>query len=284
MNEVWQIGKVKVTRVVEMEVTGGTRFILPDATRDAVRGYRWLYPHFMDDAGNLVMSIHALVVDTGERRIVVDTCIGNDKQRAIPTWSNLQTSFLADLENAGYPPVCIDTVLCTHLHVDHVGWNTRLVDGKWVPTFPGARYLVAETEWRYWRDVESSQDVLEDSVRPVMDAGLVDFVAESHRLCDEVWLEPTPGHTPGHVSVRIASEGADALITGDCIHHPCQMTRTDWCSSADYDQAQGRQTRESLLERVADSDVLVIGTHFATPTAGHARRREYGGYWLDVRT
>ena len=282
MNEVWQVGKVKITRVVEMEVTGGTRFILPDATREAVRGYRWLHPHFMDDAGNLVMSIHALVVDTGERRIVVDTCIGNDKQRAIPTWSNLQTSFLADLETAGYPRASIDTVLCTHLHVDHVGWNTMLVDGEWVPTFPEARYLVAETEWRYWRDVESSQDVLADSVRPVLDAGLVDFVAENHRLCDEVGLEPTPGHTPGHVSVRIASEGADALITGDCIHHPCQMTRTDWCSSADYDQVQGRRTRESLLERYADSDVLVIGTHFATPTAGHVERRAEGGYWLRV--
>lgn len=282
MNEVWQVGKVKITRVVEMEVTGGTRFILPDATREAVRGYRWLHPNFMDDAGNLVMSIHALVVDTGERRIVVDTCIGNDKERAIPTWSNLQTGFLADLETAGYPPASIDTVLCTHLHVDHVGWNTMLVDGAWVPTFPEARYLVAETEWRYWRDVESSQDVLADSVRPVMDAGLVDFVAENHRLCDEVWLEPTPGHTPGHVSVRIASEGADALITGDCIHHPCQMTRTDWCSSADYDQRQGRETRESLLERYADSDVLVIGTHFATPTAGHVERRAEGGYWLRV--
>ena len=282
MNEVWQIGNVKITRVVEMEVSGGTRFILPDATREAVRGYRWMHPHFMDDDGNLVMSIHALVVDTGERRIVVDTCIGNDKERAIPTWSNLQTSFLADLETAGYPPPSIDTVLCTHLHVDHVGWNTMLVDGEWVPTFPGARYLVAETEWRYWRDAESSQDVLADSVRPVLDAGLVDFVPTDHRLCDEVWLEPTPGHTPGHVSVHIASDGEDALITGDCIHHPCQMTRTDWCSSADTDQLQGRKTRESLLERVADSDVLVIGTHFATPTAGHVRRREHGSYWLDV--
>ena len=283
MNEVWQVGRVRITRVVEMEIAGGTRFILPDATREAVRGYRWLYPHFMDEEGNLVMSIHALVVDTGARRIVIDTCIGNDKQRAVPTWSNLQTSFLADLETAGYPPSSIDTVLCTHLHVDHVGWNTMLVDGAWVPTFPNARYLMAETEWRYWRQADSNQDVLADSVRPVVDAGLVDLVAEDHRLCDEVWLEPTPGHTPGHVSVRIACEGADALITGDCIHHPCQMTRTDWCSSADYDQAQGRRTRESLLERYADADVLVIGTHFATPTAGRIRRLEPGSYWLDVR-
>ena len=282
MNEVWQIGGVKVSRVVEMEVTGGSRFILPDATRDACRGYRWMFPHFMDDAGNLVMSIHALVVDTGARRIVVDTCIGNDKERDIPTWSHLQTSFLADLEAAGYRRESIDTVLCTHLHVDHVGWNTMLVDGEWLPTFPNARYLVGETEWRYWDDRNPGTQVLADSVRPVIDAGLVDFVAVDHQVCDEVRLEPTPGHTPGHVSVRISSGGEDALITGDCIHHPCQMTRTDWCSSADSDQAQGQETRESLLERMVDTDVLVIGTHFATPTAGHVKRREGGGYWLEV--
>ena len=282
MNEVWQIGGVKVSRVVEMEVTGGSRFILPDATRDACRGYRWMFPHFMDDAGNLVMSIHALVVDTGERRIVVDTCIGNDKERDIPTWSHLQTSFLADLEAAGYPRETIDTVLCTHLHVDHVGWNTMLVDGEWLPTFPNARYLVGETEWRYWDDRDPGTQVLADSVRPVIDAGLVDFVPVDHQVCDEVRLEPTPGHTPGHVSVRISSGGEAALITGDCIHHPCQMTRTDWCSSADSDQAQGQKTRESLLERMVDTDVLVIGTHFATPTAGHVKRREGGGYWLEV--
>ena len=282
MNEVWQIGGVKISRVVEMEVTGGSRFILPDATRDACRGYRWMYPHFMDDAGNLVMSIHALVLDTGARRIVVDTCIGNDKDRDIPTWSHLQTSFLADLEAAGYPRESIDTVLCTHLHVDHVGWNTMLVDGEWRPTFPNARYLVGETEWRYWDDRDSRAQVLADSVRPVIDAGLVDFVPVDHRVCDEVWLEPTPGHTPGHVSVRISSGGEDALITGDCIHHPCQMTRTDWCSSADTDQAQGLETRESLLERMVDTDVLVIGTHFATPSAGHVKRRDEGGYWLQV--
>ena len=282
MNEVWQVGGVKISRVVEMEVTGGSRFILPDATRDVCRGYRWMFPHFMDDAGNLVMSIHALVVDTGARRIVVDTCIGNDKDRDIPTWSHLQTSFLADLEAAGYPRESIDTVLCTHLHVDHVGWNTMLVAGEWVPTFPNARYLVGETEWRYWDERTTSAQVLADSVRPVIDAGLVDFVPVDHQVCDEVWLEPTPGHTPGHVSVRISSGAEDALITGDCIHHPCQMTRTDWCSSADTDQALGLETRESLLERMVDTDVLVIGTHFATPTAGHVKRRDAGGYWLQV--
>ena len=282
MNEVWRVGDVKISRVVEMEVTGGSRFILPDATRDACRPITWMQPHFMDAAGNLVMSIHALVVDTGAQRIVVDTCIGNDKERDIPAWSGLQTTFLADLAAAGYPRESIDTVLCTHLHVDHVGWNTMLVDGDWVPTFANARYLVGESEWAYWQGVAASGQVLADSVRPVIDAGLVDFVAQDHRLCDEVWLEPTPGHTPGHVSVRISSAGEDALITGDCIHHPCQMTRTDWCSSADFDQAEARRTRESLLERHADAAMLVIGTHFATPTAGYVKRLDAGGYWLDT--
>jgi glyoxylase-like metal-dependent hydrolase (beta-lactamase superfamily II) len=284
MNQ-WQIGDVRITRIVEMEVAGGTRFILPDATRDACLPIDWLSPHFMDAAGNLIMSVHALVVDTGERRIIVDTCIGNDKERNIPAWSHLQGSFLEDLAAAGYPRETIDTVMCTHLHVDHVGWNTMLVDGAWVPTFANARYLVARDEWAYWdanEDEAGYGPVLADSVRPVIEAGLVDFVEPTFELCEGIRLEPTPGHTPGHVSVRISSRGEEALITGDCIHHPVQMTRTDWCSSADYDRAQGQRTREDLLARYAESDVLVIGTHFATPTAGRVRRRAGGGYWLDV--
>jgi glyoxylase-like metal-dependent hydrolase (beta-lactamase superfamily II) len=281
----WQIGKVKVTRIVEMEVTGGTRFILPDATREACQAIDWLAPHFMDADGNLIMSIHALVVDTGDRRIVVDTCIGNDKQRSIPNWTNLQTSFLADLESAGYPRESIDTVLCTHLHVDHVGWNTMLVDGEWVPTFPNARYLLAKPEFEYWDAAEVDQlndGVMADSVRPVVEAGLVDLIDWEHQVCDEVSLMPTPGHTPGHVSISIRSEEAEALITGDCFHHPCQMTRVDWCAVVDYDPVQGQKTREQFLDRFAGSDVLIIGTHFATPTAGHIKPLAEGGYWLDV--
>ena len=284
MNQ-WQIGDVKITRVVEIESLGGSRFILPDATRDACLPYGWMQPHFMDEQGNLLMSVHALVVDTGEHRILVDTCIGNDKERNVPNWSHLQTHFLQDLEAAGYAPDTIDTVLCTHLHVDHVGWNTMLVDGQWVPTFPNARYLFARTEWEHW-DANDDETVygpvLADSVRPVVEAGLVDLVDMDHRVCPEVCLEPTPGHTPGHVSVHVRSGGAEALITGDCIHHPVQMTRPDWCSSADVDQAQGLQTRETLLQRYVDQDILIIGTHFATPTAGHIKHLEVGGYYLDV--
>ena len=284
MNQ-WHIGDVKITRIIEMEVTGGSRFILPDATRDACLPMAWMQPHFMDAEGNLIMSIHALIVDTGTRKIVVDTCIGNDKERSIPNWSHLQTTFLDDIAAAGYARESIDTVMCTHLHVDHVGWNTMLVDGEWVPTFPNARYLVAEKEWSYWDSVDDESQygpILADSVRPVIAAGLMDFVALEHEICEGIRLEPTPGHTPGHVSVHITSKGEEALITGDCVHHPCQMAHTDWCSSADYDQDQGRRTRESLLENYVDRAVLIIGTHFATPTAGHIKRLETGGYWLDV--
>lgn len=280
----WHIGEVTVTKVVELEATGGTRFILPDATREAARPIRWLYPHFMDAEGRLKMSIHALVIETPARRIVVDTCLGNDKPRDIPGWSNRRGPFLRDLEDAGYPRESIDTVVCTHLHVDHVGWNTMRVDGRWVPTFPNARYLIGRLEFEHWRaphDNAEQRTVFADSVAPVFDAGLVDLVETDHRLCDEVSLVPTPGHTPGHVSVRIVSRGEEALITGDFVHHPCQLARPDWASSADHDKAQAARTRRALFAALAGRPVLVIGTHFAGPSAGRLVR-DGDAYRLDV--
>ena len=244
----WQIGEVRVTRIVELELPGGT-FVLPDAQPEAVRPIPWLRPHFVDGDGELVMSVHALVVESQGRRIVVDTCIGNDKERPIPGWSGRQGPFLDDLAGAGFPRESIDTVLCTHLHVDHVGWNTMKVDGRWHPTFPNARYLLGRVEWAHWdkEPDEMHATVMADSVRPVLDAGLVDLVESDHRVTDEVWLEPTPGHTPGHVSVRISSGGHDAVITGDLMHHPCQMARPEWASSFDSDADQARATRARQL-------------------------------------
>ena len=277
----WRIGDVTVTKIVELEVTGGSRFILPQATYEAVLPIGWLQPHFADERGRLKMSIHALVVETPQRRIVVDTCLGNDKQgRRIPTWNNLQGSFLADLAAAGFPPESIDTVLCTHLHVDHVGWNTMLVDGPngtktWVPTFPKARYLMGRVEFDHWRATREREDmvaVFADSVAPIHEAGLADLVETDHRVCNEVSLVPTTGHTPGHVSVRISSEGEEALITGDFMHHPCQIARPHWSSTADGDPDEARRTRERMLQELCERPVLVIGTHFAGATAGHIVR------------
>ena len=269
----WRIGAVTVTKIVELEVTGGSRFLLPQATYEEILPIEWLQPDFADERGRLKMSIHALVVETPGRRIIVDTCLGNDKEnRRIPTWNQTQTSFLADLAAAGYARETIDTVVCTHLHVDHVGWNTMLVDGNWVPTFPKARYLMGRVEYRHWttqREREDMAVVLADSVAPVWAAGLVDLVETDHRICDEISLVPTPGHTPGHVSLRIASMGEEALITGDFMHHPCQIARPDWSSTADSDPAEARLTRERMLTGLADTSILVICTPFAGRTAGH---------------
>jgi glyoxylase-like metal-dependent hydrolase (beta-lactamase superfamily II) len=277
----WQIGDVRITKIVERESTGSIhRFLLLDATPEACKEIAWLHPHFMTEQGELHISVHALVVETPRCRIIVDTCFGNDKKRTRPGFHMLSGPFLHDLDAAGFPVDGFDYVMCTHLHVDHVGWNTVLVDGTWEPTFKKARYLMATTEYAYWcqnRDEQQFGDYFGDSVKPVFDAGLVELVAANHRVCDEVWLEPTPGHSPGHVSVRIASRGEQALITGDFMHHPCQMARPHWCSTADYDQRAAEATRRRMLAQLADEPTLVIGTHFAGVTAGRVVRD--GAVW-----
>ena len=268
----WQIGKVKITQVVELTTASLGPHLLPQATPEALGALPWITP-FVDADGRIVLSIHSLIIESEDQLVMVDTCIGNDKERTYPRWNRMQTRFLDSLEAAGFRPEAFDTVLCTHMHVDHVGWNTRLVDGVWQPTFANARYLYAEDEWAHWRtEPQEYGPVIEDSVQPIFDAGLADLVRQDHRVTDEVWLEPTPGHTPGHVSIHIASEGEEAVITGDMIHHPCQIAHADWSSTADWNQTLSHETRAAFLKRYADRPVLVIGTHFAAPTAGHIVR------------
>src|ERR1700760_4810635 len=177
----WTVGKVKITKIVESETTGSTRFILPSAGNEEIRQLPWLIPHFATEEGRLKMSIHSLVVETPSRRIVVDTGLGNDKEgRLAPSWNNRKGLFLETMTEAGFAPESIDTVLCTHLHVDHVGWNTRLADGKRVPTFPRARYLMGRTEYEHWRDHSDTPEhaaVFNDSVKPIADAGKADLIA-----------------------------------------------------------------------------------------------------------
>ena len=269
----WKIGNVKITKVVELETIGHTRFILPLAGTDDIRQLPWLIPHYATAEGRLKLSIHSLVVETPTRRIVVDTGLGNDKQgRSIPTWNNRQGPFLDDLTAAGFPPDSIDTVLCTHLHVDHVGWNTRLVGGRWVPTFVNARYVFGQTEYAYWRDHSTAPDkaaIFHDSVAPIVEAGKADLVASNAAISEETTLIPTPGHSPGHVSLHIRSAGEEGLLTGDVAHHPCQMAHLDWSSTADSDPSKSATTRRELFSRFADRPVLVIGGHF---DAGHIKR------------
>jgi glyoxylase-like metal-dependent hydrolase (beta-lactamase superfamily II) len=270
----WNVGKVKITKIVELETVGSTRFILPLATNEEIQKLPWLIPHFATEEGRLKMSIHSLVVETPSRRIIVDTGLGNDKQdRKVPTWNDRKDPFLEKLTTAGFAPDSIDTVLCTHLHVDHVGWNTRLVDGKWVPTFPKARYVFGKTEYEYWRDHSHEETdklaVFNDSVKPIADAGRADLIASDARIADEITLIPTPGHSPGHMSIHIKSDGHEALLTGDVAHHPCQMAHLDWSSTADSAPQQSAATRRELFSRIADTPMLVIGGHF---NAGHIKR------------
>lgn len=269
----WTIGRVKITKIVEMETVGHTRFILPQATPERIQQISWMAPRFANDEGRLRMSVHSLVVETPSQRIVVDTCIGNDKEgRAVPTWNRLQLPFIETMAAAGYPPDSIDRVICTHLHVDHVGWNTRLAGGKWVPTFPRARYVFGRTEYEHWAahsDTPEQRAVFDDSVKPIVDAGLADLVASDARLTDEITLIPTPGHSPGHMSILIRCDGEEALLTGDVAHNPCQMAHLDWSSTADSDPVQSIAARRELFGRFAETPTLVIGGHFA---AGHLRR------------
>ena len=277
--QTWKVGDVTITQIVELTFQGLDAF-LPDATPEAVLPIEWLRPDFVTPEGVLKFSIHALVIDTGTRRIIVDTCVGNEKPRDVfPDWHMLQTAFLDDLTAAGYPPDTIDTVLCTHLHLDHVGWNTMLRDGEWVPTFGNARYLIERSEYAYVSEEAEAENVepwlrdmnravMADSIRPVVDAKLVDLVASDHRICDEVRLIPTPGHTIGHVSVQIESASESALITGDFIHHPCQLVHPEWSVTTDFDPVASRATRVDAFAELAGTPTLVIGTHWPEPAAG----------------
>ena len=271
----WKIGNVEITRVVEIVSPTPATLLIPRATPEAIADLdTWLKPHFVDDEGNLLLSIHAFAVRSGDTRIVVDTCLGGGKSRPIPHWNQLESALLEDLTGIGFGREAVDRVLCTHLHFDHVGWNTVREGDRWVPTFPNARYLIAEKEWGYWQDEDDpyAPEAKQDSVLPVFEAGLVDLVETDHVLTDEVRLIPTPGHTPGHVSVLISSAGEEAIITGDLFHSPLQMAHPGWEDSADVDGGLAHETRSAFLEQHADKPMLILGTHFATPTAGHIVR------------
>jgi glyoxylase-like metal-dependent hydrolase (beta-lactamase superfamily II) len=267
----WRIGDVSITRIVESDVTLPISTLLPAATPSMLAAHRdWLEPHFIDDKDHIRISFHSLVVESRGKIIVVDTCIGEHGD-PFAADKPIVTQFLIDMAEAGFPRDKVDVVLCTHLHYDHVGWNTVKVDGKWVPTFPNARYLFASTEYHHWKAEPENPATLNfnDAVEAVFDAGQADLVDPTHRITEEVKLVPTPGHSPGHVSVQIQSRGEQAFITGDMTHHPVQWAEPDWSlPMVDFDESQGSETRRRLGGELANTKTLVIGTHYPSPTAG----------------
>ena len=273
MQDSWQIGDIRVTRILEMEMPlryhEDTAF-MPKATPEAIKKIDWLFPNYVTPEGYIKLAFQIFLVDAPGLRLVVDTCIGNDKPRHMLGGNALQTSFLENLAAIGWTRESVDFVVCTHLHVDHVGWNTMKDGEKWVPTFPNARYLFGTTEYEYWSQSsdEDQAAIMIDSIKPVFDAGLVDLVETNHVISDEVKLIPTIGHTPGHVSVMLESKNQDAMITGDFMHHPCQIAHPDWTVTFDEDPAAAASCRTQVLSELADTETLVIGTHFSAPTAG----------------
>lgn len=282
----WQIGKIRVRALIEARSTtlGG---ILPLATPETLAQTPWLAPDFVTGDGDLKANYQVFIVETPDVLMMVDTCIGNDKERpGMDAFHQQHSSFLTDLAATGHNPDDFDIIACTHMHVDHVGWNTRLVEGKWVPTFPNADYIVAAEEMKFWNENieatkgdpenlyqtgfnEGQKQVFADSVAPVLKAGLYKLVATDAVIAPGISLVHTPGHSPGHVSIKIESEGEAALISGDFIHHPCQIAHTDWATVLDDDPALSSASRARVLGELSGTQTLFIGTHFAEPTAGH---------------
>lgn len=272
----WHVGEISIEPIFEVDAGAVIDGILPQASNAERLGVAWLRPRFVEADGRSRAIVQAFAIRAAGLRILVDPGVGDSKPRPeIPAWSGMHTSFLAALVEAGFAPDSVDVVLNTHLHLDHAGRNTSIDSrGVWRPTFPNARYLLVDRELDYWlgRPAGPSPDAhtaIDDSVRPVLAAGLVDRVPSDFAVAPGVSLLPSHGHTPGHVSVLVESGGQAALITGDAIHHPIQLSHPDWGSVSDFDSRAAVRSRRDLLDRCVESGALLIGSHFAAPSAGH---------------
>src|ERR1700693_1860869 len=272
------LGEVAISRITEIGRSAfPTTQMLPESDAGRiVQHHRWIKPHFFDDVtGDMGSRIQTWIVRTPQHTVLVDTGVGNDKSRPeTDLWNKRQGGYLDDLRAAGVTPEQVDLVLCTHLHVDHVGWNTRLVDGRWVPTFPKARYVFGESEYRYWQEAHAKAPgpAFRDSALPVMEAGRADLVSGDHALDDHVRLIPTPGHTPGHVAICFGRGGDAAVMSGDLMHTPLQTRYPELSPRFDVDPAQAAVTRRAFLERYCDTSTLCCPTHFPSPSHGRIKR------------
>lgn len=260
----WTIGTLTVHSVLET--------VVPTRPDRVFRGLpselpRWLHPHYVDDTGNLLVAIQSFFVESGEDLVVVDCCFGegHDLPYQIPIDPDRYRQSLA---TAGFTPDDVTTVVCTHLHLDHAGRHTTRHDGAWIPTYPNATYLLTADEYTSWRHSSAPNRAADETVEPLVAHDVLRLTEMDHAITDEIRLIATPGHTPGHTAVRLESGGEVAVISGDVIHHPLQITHPDVQALPDDDPDAAAETRARLLQSVAAEQALLLGTHFAAPTAG----------------
>lgn len=267
----WTVGNATITSVVEDEIEHiPPEFFFPAGNAAAVRSHPWVLDHYADTDGNITLRVQALIVEHAGRTVLVDPCVGNFKTSELPFWNQQEWPFMDRFAAAGFTTDAIDTVVHTHLHADHIGWDTRPVDGAWVPTFPNARHLYTAGEME---SVQAASDdpSYQESILPIVDAGLADIVPDDADLGAGLRLEPTPGHTPGHVSLWLESDGERALLAGDILHHPVQCAEPTWAEIGDVDTDLARAHRRRMLSTAAETGALFIAAHFPNRPAGRVR-------------
>ncbi|MBS0534362.1 MAG: MBL fold metallo-hydrolase [Proteobacteria bacterium] len=276
------VGDLTIHRIVEQEISFVPALeMMPGLTPEVLAENRaWMRQgRALDDKDTLMLSFHSYVVKTPHHTILIDSCIGNDKPRSRPFW-NMKTddTYMRALAAAGLAVGDIDFVMCTHLHTDHVGWNTQLVNGRWVPTFPKARYVFARQEFDYWSEQNAKTPVppFADSVLPIVEANRHDIVGDDHSIGDHLRILPTPGHTPGHVAFTFGRGKDDAVFSGDLMHSPLQTLYPELSVKFDVDPARAATTRRGFLERYCDTETLCCTAHFPAPSAGRIRRQGNG--------
>lgn len=279
-----RLGQMTVDKVLEDEGSMPFSFSLPQATAADLAALReWYWDETLDAdpaKAMFTLSVHSFVVRMGGKTVIVDTCSGNHKNRSVPLAHQLNTPYLQRLEALGIRREEIDMVVCTHLHLDHIGWNTMLVDGQWVPTFPNARYVFGRRDFDFFSTQHHEPfhaEAYEDSVKPVIEAGLAHIVDEDAVLHgakgEGIWLEGAFGHSPGSCLIHAQSGGGHAVFSGDTFHHPVQLCAPQYPFFADHDPAMAVATRTGLFERYADTNTVVFPAHFRGTTAGHIVRR-----------
>jgi glyoxylase-like metal-dependent hydrolase (beta-lactamase superfamily II) len=284
MRTEYRVNDMTIHRIVEQEHGFTPLFeFLPTLSKEVFEENRsWMEQGAYDPkTGNVVLCFQSYIVKTPHHTILVDTCIGNDK--SFPhreAWHQKKDdSWMRSLNAAGFSVEDIDFVMCTHLHGDHVGWNTKLENGRWVPTFPKARYLFSKKEYEYWTNSDQTLmplDPMKESVLPIIEANRAELVTSDHELNDHIRLTPTPGHTPDHFAVCAGRGGDRAVFTGDLIHSPIQARYPELVMRVDADRDQAVQTRRNFFERYCDTDTLCCTMHFPSPSVGHVKRWDKG--------